>query len=226
MADIEESIAKIAEKVYDLIKYKDTSLTQRRNLVTDMYGVEYTRQATENYPATFYISITPDLVYLERFQFKLIINPFQSTVGSISVGTMTVDDTTITPTFDESTKQVTLSPNPHSHTVKGNISVNAGMTENDPSASDFSIKIEGIDVTPYLMAQYNNQWITGNGVYPNSTIGQDYDILEVASDLIGEGRNSDAETLLSPGYKKVEISASTSFSVTMVLYLKLSHVNR
>lgn len=225
MADLEEQISKIAEKVYDLIKYKDSSLTQRRNLVTDMYGVEYTRQATENYPATFYISVTPDLVYLERFQFKLIIAPFQSTVGTVSVGTLTVDDTQLTPAVDK-TGNVTITPNPHSHTVKGNLNITAGMTETDPSATDFRVKIEGIDITPYLMAQYDNKWITGTGIFPDSTIGHDYDILEVASDLVGEGRQADADTLLSPGYKKVEISGSTTFAVTLVLYLKLSHVNR
>lgn len=225
MADIEDSISKIAEKVYDLIKYKDSSLTQRRNLVTDMYGVEFTRQATADHPATFYISLTPDLVYLERFQFKLIISPFQSTVGSVSVGTLTVDDTKITPTVGAD-GSVSLSPNPHSHTVQGTMNVSAGMTETEPSASDFRVKIEGIDITAYLMAQYSNKWITGSGVFPDSSIGHDYDILEVASDLTGEGRTSDADTLLAPGYKKVEISGSTAFAVTMVLYLKLSHVNR
>lgn len=220
MADLEDSIAKIAEKVYDLIKYKDSSLTQRRNLVTDMYGVEYTRQASSGYPATFYISLTPDLVYLERFQFKLIIAPFQSTVGSVSVGTLSVDSTAL------SMDGTSISPNPHSHTVKGNLNISSGISESTPSASDFRVKIEGIDITPYLMAQYSNAWISGTGVYPDSTIGHDYDILEVASDLIGEGRQSDADTLVSPGYKKVEISGSTSFAVTLVLYLKLSHVNR
>lgn len=221
MADLlEDSISKIAEKVYDLIKYKDSSLTQRRNLVTDMYGVEYTRQGTADHPATFYLSITPDLVYLERFQFKLIIAPFQSTVGSVSVGTLTVDDTSLVVANNA------ITPNPHSHTVQGNLNVTAGVTMTDPSATDWKVSIEGIDITPYLMAQYNNAWIGGTGAYPDSVINHDYDILEVASDLIGEGRESDADTLISPGYKKVEISASTSFAVTLVLYLKLSHVNR
>lgn len=226
MADLEESISKIAEKVYDLIKYRDTSLTQRRNLVTDMYGVEYTRQATADHPAEFYISVTPDLVYLERFQFKLIIAPFQTSTGSVTMNSISISETKLTPTFDKDKQEVTLTPNPHSHTATANITANAGISESDPSAQDFRVAIEGIDVTAYLMAQHGNKWITGSGIYPSAKINNDYDILEVASDLIGEGRDSDAKTLISPGYKRVTISGSTNFAVTMVLYLKMSHVNR
>ena len=102
----------------------------------------------------------------------------------------------------------------------------AGVTPITTTASDFRVRVEGIDVTPYLMAQYGGAWLNGEGVYPSLNIGEDYDILEVASDLIGEGRQADADKLLRSGYKAIEISAGGPFSVSLVLYLKYSHLNR
>ena len=63
-------------------------------------------------------------------------------------------------------------------------------------------------------------------MYPSLEIGRDYDILEVASDLIGEGRQEDADKLLRAGYKAIEITAGSPFSITLVNYLKYSHLNR
>lgn len=237
----EEAIIRISERVAENKKRIDRMLKQRRNQVVDMYGVEFTRQGAANSPARFYISITPDLVYLERFEFKLIVSPFISTVGGIGATTLTASGSG---GYDVVTQQDLesilnsdncssfpddtggggstsgISPNPHTHEVL------PGITSVPVTANDFRVKIEGIDVTPYLMAQYGGEWLNGEGVYPSLEIGRDYDILEVASDLIGEGRKADADKLLRSGYKAVEITASQPFSVTLVLYLKMSHCNR
>lgn len=211
-----ERVARTAAKTAKNIVQENT---QRRNQVVDLYGVEYYRHGDKNYPATFYISITPDMVYLERFEFKLIIQPFMSTGGevgetSLSPGPyVTVDE----PTLIFSDQAVT--PNPHTHTLT------AGLSATPTTASDFRVTVEGVDVTAYLMAQYD-AWINGEGVYPSLDVTKNYDILQVASDLIAEGRKNDAEKLTRSGYKKVQISSGSPFDVTLVNYLKISHVNR
>lgn len=239
----EEALVRVSERVAENKKRIDRDLKQRRNQVVDMYGVEYTRQGAKNHPAKFYISISPDMVYLERFEFKLIVQPFQSAVGGIGSTSLTVSGGPGGAEFitaedlddilnanscsgypDDSSGggggSASISPNPHTHTVT------AGITEATTTANDFRVRVEGIDITPYLMAQYGGNWLNGEGVYPSLEIGKDYDILEVASDLIGEGRKTDADKLVRSGYKAIEISASSPFSITLVNYLKYSHLNR
>lgn len=221
---LEEALTRVAERTAENKRRIDRELRQRRNQVVDMYGVEYTRQGGENAPAKFYISISPDMVYLERFEFKLIVQPFLSTSGGVGPATLDLrgvgsgSHDTVTPT--EVANMLDITPNPHTHNVT------AGISQITTTANDFRISVEGIDITPYLMAQYGGNWLDGEGVYPSLEIGEDYDILEVASDLIGEGRDADADKLLRPGYKAIEISAGGAFSITLVNYLKYSHLNR
>lgn len=252
---IDEALNRIAERAYANKQDIRQQNVLRRNQVVDLYGVEYTRQGDNNNPASFYISISPDLVYLERFEFKLIIQPFLSTGGSSTTGTslsitdsgggntliinsngdydLTGYDNVIVnvgsddevPVMGKSdgtggSSQYGVNPNPHSH------GINAGITTVPTDATDFRVLIEGIDVTAYLMAQHGGAWIAGQGIYPSLKIGDNYDILEVAGDLIDEGRDADAQKLTRPGYKSVQITSAKPFQVTLVLYLKLSHINR
>lgn len=194
---------------------------QRRSMVTDIYGVEYTRQGDKNNPAVFYIPISPASAYLERFSFKLIIQPFVSSVGSgTGSATVNVKDRNLTVSGSS------ISPNPHDHETDPHThNLVSGISLTPTTASDFRVSIEGMDVTPYLMAQYG-EWIDGQGVWPSMSIDEDYDILEVASDFVAEGREDDMQKLVRSGYKPVEISSSAPFQVTMVLWVRFSHVNR
>ncbi len=250
----EEALIRVSERVAEDKRRWDQSLKQRRHQVVDMYGVEYTRVGDKDSPARFYISISPDLVYLERFEFKLNIQPFLSTAGSsTSNATVTVNGTTLNGgggggesidsdtiddiiAADDCTPFVLgagdggggsgITPNPHTHTTQPHKhSIIPGITLIPTTASDFRVSIEGIDVTAYLMAQYGT-WINGEGVYPSLDIGEDYDVLEVASDLVGEGEETKANKLVGPGYKMIEISSNEPFQSTLVLYLKYSHLNR
>lgn len=204
---------------------------QRRNQVTDIYGVEYTRQGDKNSPAVFYIPISPASAYLERFSFKLIIQSFASTVaGGTSSATVEVEDTSIAvKTASGSTAanpKYELNPNPHNHSTKAHThNLVSGVALTPTTASDFKVYIEEIDVTPYLMAQYGS-WINGEGVYPSLEIDEDYDILEVASDFMAEGREDDMTKLTRSGYKPVRITSDSPFQVTMVVWVRFSHVNR
>lgn len=218
---IDKAINRIAERTFDNTETIRQMKKQRRNQVVDIYGMEFTRQGGPGAPATFYISISPDMIYLERFEFKLIIQPFLTTTGvSTSSATVTVDETSL------QIQNGQINPNPHKHTVTTHThSTSPGASLTPVSNTDFTVAIEGIDVTPYLMAQYGS-WIDGEGVYPSIKIDEDYDILEVASDFIAEDRKDDADALTRAGYKKVEVTGNKLFSVTLVLYCKFSHINR
>lgn len=194
---------------------------QRRNQVTDIYGVEYTRQGDANTPAVFYIPVSPASAYLERFSFKLIIQPFASSVGSgTESATVTVNNRSLSIEDDN------ISPNPHNHTTQSHThNLVSGLSLTHTTSSNFRVAIEGMDITPYLMAQYG-EWIDGEGVFPSLEIDEDYDILEVASDFMAEGREDDVDKLVRSGYKPVTITSDGPFQVTMVVWIRFSHVNR
>lgn len=217
----DQALERVAQRVFDNtqnIRQKDR---QRRHNVVDLNGVEYTRQGDKSTPATFYISISPDMVYMERFEFKLIVQPFASYSSGVESATVEVDNTSL------SVSGGSITPNPHSHTTQAHThNLTEGIALSESTAGSFRVSVEGIDITAYLMAQFDGDWIDGEGVYPSLKIGQDYDILEVASDMEAEGNSSDADTLVHPGYKKVQITADAPFQVTLVNYLRYSHMNR
>lgn len=216
----DQALQIVAERLTDNTKLLRQQNMQRRNQVVDLYGVEYTRQGDGGSPATFFISISPDLVYLERFEFKLIVQPFVSSVESA-----TEDYTGNTGNTSLSVSGTNITPNPHSHSMSHSHNIVSGITLAHTQADDFRLSIEGIDITAYLMAQYGS-WISGEGIYPDADVEKNFDILEVASDLRAEGRTADAAKLVSPGYKAIQISSASPFQVTLVNYLKYSHLNR
>lgn len=71
----------LSEKVVDNSQQLRRGLHQRRNGMEDLYGVCFSAHATEadsstgRYNARFYISLSPDYVYLHRFAFKFVIMP-------------------------------------------------------------------------------------------------------------------------------------------------------
>lgn len=232
----DEALARVSQRVYENTKSIKQNDRQRRDRVVDIYGAEFYRVGDGGSPARFYISVSLDMVYIERFQFKLIIQPFLSTAGSgTSSAIVNVNETRLTSAnrnlsivnnqIDPNPHNHTLTPNPHTHTTDPHThNIVAGITQIPTTANDFRLSVEGIDVTPYLAAQ--GKWIDGEGVFPSLDIEKNYDLLEVASDLIDEGREEDANRLLRAGYKPIEISSGSPFSATMSLYLKYSHANR
>lgn len=219
MMTIESAINRVAERTYENTQDIRRMYRQRRNQVVDIYGMEFTRQGDDGAPATFYISISPDMIYLERFEFKLIIQPFLSVVGGSAGPASIIPSDYAEFVGDELVLNYNTVQDPHTHpitTSRGQVHTNA---------TDFLVYVEDIDVTPYLMAQYG-AWIAGEGVYPSMKIGEEYDLLEAASDMCAEGREDDADKITRSGYKKVQVYSSKPFQVTLVLYCKYSHVNR
>jgi len=215
----DSALNKMAERIADRTVESRQDQLQRRNQVVDIYGMEFTRQGDTNHPAVFYISVSPDLIYYERFEFKIIIQPFAMPIGGNgATGTTKIqmNETSL------NVNQQTVSPNPHKHTIEPhNHSLDAGVSLFTSSVSDFEIWIEGIDITPYLKAQYNGAWINGEGVFPVKGLSN-YDLLKAVGFMPTWQRGA----ILTPGYKKVELKGKGVFNATLVNYLKYSHVNR
>jgi len=235
MYTYDTAIIKMAQNVVDLKEKRHYDGFQRRNKVVDVYGMEFTRQGDTNNPATFYISISQDLIYYERFEFKIIIQPFVIPIASNGINPVTLSAVIPPRTTEHSSLTLNnnaISPNPHQHPIleqHANITPNphthtitAGVTTAASTVGDFRVIIEGIDITPCLKAQYDGNWITGEGVYPRSDDLSNYDILEAVSYLCEKKRN----TILKAGYKTIQLEGNGVFNATLVNYLKYSHVNR
>ena len=163
-----KAIKMLGEHVYDLKNHRHYDLLQRRNAVVDLFGYEFDAQTVAGLDdsASFRISISPDLVYISRFGFKIEVY--------------------------------------------------------NSSATNFQIFIEGIDLTPYFMAQWRGQFVSGNGIYPNNQLGR-YDVLQACKLMDDEKK---VRRILSPGYKDVRIYGDGGFTVKLYNYLKYNHVGR
>lgn len=220
MSELESVMTQLAERVSDRTTNDNQSQNQRRNQVVDLFGMEQTSQGDATHPATFWVSVSQDLVYYERFEFKIIISPFAMTVGGSGAtgsNTVTVNNTSL------AVSGTSITPNPHTHTTQAhNHSLEGGITMFSSSFSDLEMFIDGVNVTPYLMAQYDGAWITGEGVFPSQDLLKNYDMLKA----VGYMSDWDQGRIVQPGYKKVELKANGVFNAKLVTYLKYSHTNR
>lgn len=215
----------LAEKTVDNTRQLKRGVNQRRNGMEDLYGVCFSAEGDANSPASFYISLSPDYAYLQRFAFKFVIRPFTTTIkGATESATVTVNPASL------SVNGNTVTPNPHDHTTNPHThNVIKGKAFVNTTSSYFRVRIAGIDITPYLAAQHDGAWISGEGIYPNGElVGKNsfYDILAVASDMTAMGEEESRETILSPNFKKVEILSDAPFGVDAYLYIKYDNTNR
>ena len=72
----QEYIDKIAARTVHNTKLIRQDYLQRRDQGSDLHGVEFTRAAGPGAPATFFVSLSQDMTYIERFDFKLLIGPY------------------------------------------------------------------------------------------------------------------------------------------------------
>lgn len=245
----DEYLTRLSERVVDNTRQLKRGVHQRRNGMEDLYGVEFTHNGDATHPATFYISISPDLVYYERFDFKFIIGAYESAVAGIDLSGegMTVSPTSLSVSGDGGTEIITgtstlkdddaksITPNPHTHSLSGGSmsgSVSYGINQISTSSANWRVEIHGVDITDYLIEQHDGAWIAGQGIYPTNKVETKedfYDILDVASMMMSEGTDesiANVRKLLRPEFKKVQIFSDAPFSVTAFLYLKYSHLNR
>lgn len=222
------AINRIAKTTVDTAQNLETKDTQRRNQVVDTYGMEYQGQGDLNSPARIYISVSPDMIYYERFEFKLIIDSFVSTSGSgMGSAIVQVDDTELKYEVPEGGTTGAITPNPHTHTTRAHThNINSGITIIDTDSKNWTVSIDNVDVSAYFMAQHDGAWIDGEGIFPSANITKNYDVLEAASDMYAAGETELADKLTSPGYKTITVASDKPFSVKLHLYLKYSHTGR
>lgn len=224
---LDKAINILGEHVYDLEQENKRDKTQRRVETVDLYGVPFTTDADGGAPATFWISLSPDMIYMERFAFKLIIEPFTATVGG-GGATQSAEVSISNTSLSVSNNQIT--PNPHNHEATPHShNIVTGITKVNTDAHDFRVAIDGVDITAYLMAQQGGRWISGEGIYPDTSLGNErnlYDVQRVINDLRRMGHIEEGDKIRSSGFKKMTISSAKPFRTTMYLYLKYNYNNR
>ena len=234
LVTIDKYLNSLSERVIDNTKQLKRDVHQRRNGMEDLYGVCFTSNGDKKTPASFYVSLSPDYVYLERFALKIVVKPFSSSVAGASGGSLSISDTvlSVSATEDPDTHIITadVTPNPHTHTVSGSLgNLDYGVTTIGTTSTNWALVVGGVDITTYLRAQHSGAWINGEGVFPNPYLGHPedfYDILEVCDVLTDLNLITERDAILSSAFKKVELYSDAPFGVDFYLYLKYSHLNR
>lgn len=176
-----QALSRVAERTISNQRDISQRKKQRRTGFVDLYGVESFKSIQGE--GSFYVSISPDLEYFERYQFKLAIE------NTSSVGTVTLK-------------------------IK--------------KAGDPDTKFRNL--TPYLTEQHGS-WITGDGIFPSDEITEQsswndfYDILDVCGLMTAEHNDDDVEYILSGGLYEIQIKGLTA-DVSLIMYMKYSHINR
>ncbi len=212
----------VAEKTYHNSKKISQNDRQRRDEFVDLYGIEFSRNSDNENKAVFHVSVSGDAAYMERFQFKIVIEGFQSTAGSETTGT-SVKENPDTVSGDTLVLKDTLTPNPHKHNIV------PGTATIPVTTSNFQVWCEGQNITSNLMAQcveHGWDWFDGEGVFPSKDLEQSFDLIEVASDFEADNKPDIASKILQQGWKPITLKADAPFYATMVLYLKYQHMNR
>lgn len=219
--DRDKALLRTIEVVGDLRSISKREGLQRRHQVVDMYGIPFEFQGDQNSPGTVGISISKDLVYIERFEFKITIKQFMIPIagGGTNATTLKINGSTANANaaspHNHGVGTLVVSPESHNHTVS------AGITAFPSNVDGFEVWIEGVNMTPYFKAQYGGNWITGEGVFPANDLSN-YDVIEATGNM----SKSDRDKIMSSGYKRVEIRANGAFRGTIENYLKYSHANK
>ena len=221
----EQMFNRLSERTADNTKQLRRGVQQRRNGMEDLYGVMFSAMGDAENPATFYISLSPDVVYLQRFAFKFVVKPFVTTVkGGTTSAEVLVDNTSLLVNNEN------IEPNPHKHTTRPHThNMINGKSFVNTTSDYWRVEIADVPITEYLIEQHDGDWIDGEGVYPTNDIDgvEDfYDILDVVSTLYSIGEEEDALKILEPGFKKVAIYSDAPFSIDAYLYMKYSNLNR
>ena len=213
---IDQAINVLAERTYDNKKDLERKNLQRRNSVVDIYGERQYVNSPGN--AYFYVSLSKDMVYLERFQFKLVFSGLTAPFNTSSSGITT--DVLLT------TDGQTISPERHNHGVIYDMSgVTVAQLPADSKVNGVYISTPDgtlVDVTAAMDAQYgSSSWRTfeGDVIYPSEDLDNSFDVMQMACDL-------DNKDIIAPGLRKILITTSVPCDITMLNYLKYSHLNR
>lgn len=237
----EKFLNTVIEKSVDHDRILRRGIDQRRNGLEDLYGQPFIVYGDESSPATFYISISPDYIYLERYAFKFVIQPYQTSVtGGTSGETVIVDNRNLTIENANATNPHThqITPNPHNHTTRPHThNLITGKSFIHTTSTNWEVWIAGVNVTEYLQEQVADipgAWLgeRGEAVYPTNSLEETgervnfFDILDVVNVMHAEGKHEHVNKLLKPELKIVEIKSDAPFGIQAYLYLKYSNINR
>lgn len=126
------------------------------------------------------------------------------------------------PTLDKTVGgSISISPNPHNHGGGGGGGGSSSATTASFDPSSLEIWLDGVDLTPYFIAQYGQNTVHGYGVYPTDGVAT-YDILEAVNYM----SDADYEKALKTGYKRFEVKADGIVEIKIHLYLSYNFVNR
>ncbi|MEE0897440.1 MAG: hypothetical protein U0L88_07415 [Acutalibacteraceae bacterium] len=252
LVTLDQYLNALSERTLDNTRQLKRDVHQRRNGMEDLYGVCFSANGDASHPARFYISLSPDYVYLQRFAFKFVIKPYRSTVSGVSgSGSLEIDETSLSVSVNETSDVISgtstladtangsVTPNPHKHTATGDLGgLSYGVKEIDTASTNWRIKVSGVDITPYLKEQQDidpsDPLFDMSGaterVFPNTQLKEDvenfYDILDVASVMYAEGETENAEELLKSEFKRVEIFSNQPFGCDAYVYMKYCMLNR
>ena len=76
---LQSALNVLSERTYDSKRNLSEKDKQRRNQVVDLFGIDISRLSSpsrheaDKQEATLYVSVSSDLIYYERFQFKMYI---------------------------------------------------------------------------------------------------------------------------------------------------------
>lgn len=96
---IDEILNGLSERTRDNTRQLRHSNTQRRNGMEDLYGIGFSASGDGEKSSNFYISLSPDYVYIQRFAFKFVIEPFEGTAPTS--WQITIAGVDITPYLEE-----------------------------------------------------------------------------------------------------------------------------
>lgn len=190
----------LAEKTYDLKRNVSEKDKQRRNQVVDLYGIDFYReshQTNSKHLVSIWVSVSPDLVYYERFQYKLYVADTESTNFQMKVVSEVKQD-------DGKYEEQLIDITPYLKAQTGGKFIDEGGREK-PYPNDHDLDEEEHDIDKPAAA---------------------YDLLEVAGDMYAEGNDELAAAILRPEFKRFELISDAPFKCALILYLKYSHLGR
>lgn len=192
----ERALGIVAERTHDNRKDIRQKNLQRRNPVTDLYGIPHYSRGSADDPALFYISVSKDYTYYNRFQFKLAIR-CKSNVSNFHISIEGYDIT------DYLMEQQGIQEGEQLIEGQGLYPINE---HDDDPTEDESIDdyYDLLDVSQVMMAEYEAETD------------------EDKKHKIDVKRRR----LMMPGFKEVQISADGDFEATLYLYLKYANINR
>lgn len=192
----EKALGIVAERTYDNRMDIRQKNVQRRNSFVDLYGIPHYAKSDEDNKATFYVSISQDYIYLNRFQFRLSMLKVKGGNFRVFIENEEITDYLKEQQGGDWIEDEGLYP--------------LDLTDEDPSTVDDDLNDDEysyydiLDIAQVIQAEANTK-----------TDEDEKTALE-----------KKRRSLLKAGFKKIEITSDASFEVTMYLYLKLSNMNR